>query len=266
MSSRSSTDHSHAQLTAELRAAGCVFAEDEARLLLATGLPADDVAALVRRRCAGEPLEYLIGWVDFCGLRIAVEPGVFIPRQRTQFLVSQALSNTRSGSIVVDLCCGSGAIGAGIAAGVPGIELYCTDSNPIAVGCARRNVSRWNGRACAGDLFNALPGELRGRIDIVTANVPYVPTAAIALLPAEARDHEPRTALDGGSDGLEILRRVAAELPPWLASGGWFGTECSRGQVSDVVDILTAVGMQASTASDGADATTVVVGARKAGG
>ena len=127
-------------LVARLRAAGCVFAEDEARLLrAAAGSPAE-LDALAARRVDGAPLEALLGWAEFCGLRIAVDPGVFVPRQRTAFLVAQAVRRAGPGAVVVDLCCGTGAIGAAIAAAAPGVEVHAADVDPAAVACARRNL------------------------------------------------------------------------------------------------------------------------------
>src|SRR5215207_7818267 len=225
-----------------LRAAGCVFAEDEARLLLETAATATDLETLVARRVAGEPLEQLLGWAEFCGLRIAVSPGVFLPRRRTEFLVETALPLTRAGAVVVDLCCGSGAVGAAIAVAVP-VELIASDVEPAAVVCARRNLPAAG--VYEGDLFAALPPDLRGRVDVLVANVPYVPTAAIALMPPEARDHEPRTALDGGPDGLDVARRVLCGAAEWLAPGGAVLFETSEDQSAAARDAVRAVGMTA---------------------
>lgn len=203
-------------VVAALRAAGCVFAEDEAELILSTARTPDEVTAMVDRRVSGLPLEHVVGWAGFHGLRISVEPGVFVPRRRTEFLVDQAVALARNVSLVVDLCCGSGAVGAALAASLDGPELHAADIDPAAVRCARRNVAPFGGRVHQGDLYAALPDTLRGRVDVLAANVPYVPTDEVGLLPPEARDHEPLTALDGGADGLDILRRVAEEAP-----AGW---------------------------------------------
>lgn len=240
-----------------LRAAGCVFAEDEARLLIsAAGTPAE-LADMVERRAAGLPLEHVVGWAEFFGLRIAVDPGVFVPRRRTEFLVRRAIALASPDSVVVDLCCGSGALGAALSASVPGAELYATDIDPAAVRCARRNVPR----VYQGDLFEPLPAALRGRVGILLANVPYVPSGAVALLPPEARDYEPRTALDGGDDGLDVLRRVAAEAVSWLAPGGHLLTETSEDQAPLAVEVLTRQGLRADVASS--DEATVVTGRRR---
>ena len=169
-------------VVARLRAAGCVFAEDEARLLLAEAGPGA-LEALVARRVAGEPLEHVLGWAGFCGLRVAVAPGVFVPRRRTEALAEEGVALSRPGAVVVDLCCGSGALGLAVAASVADVELHAADVDPAAVACARANLAGVGGRAYAGDLFGALPGELRGRVDLLLANVPYVPSDAIALMP-----------------------------------------------------------------------------------
>jgi release factor glutamine methyltransferase len=213
-----------------LRAAGCVFAEDEAQLLVASARTPEELAVMVGRRVAGEPLEHVLGWAEFCGLRIAVDPGVFVPRRRTALLVEQAARLARRGSVVLDLCCGSGAVGVAIAAAVDGVELHAAELEPAAARCATRNVGAVGGHVHQGDLYGALPAALRGRVDVLVVNAPYVPTEAIALMPPEARDHEPRIALDGGADGLDVQRRVAAGAGEWLAPGGHLLIETSRRQ------------------------------------
>ena len=234
-------------LTARLRAAGCVYAEDEAALLVEAAADDAHLEELVSRRVAVEPLEHLLGWAAFGGLRVAVAPGVFVPRPRTEFLVDEALARmTGEQRVVVDLCCGSGAIGLVIATRRPGTELHAADIDPAAVACARANLAPVGGTAYEGDLWAALPATLRGRVDLVTANVPYVPSAEVASMPPEAREHEPRAALDGGADGLDLLRRVAAEAADWLAPGGWLLSETSRAQADTAAGILAAAGLEAS--------------------
>ncbi|MFE2509958.1 putative protein N(5)-glutamine methyltransferase [Streptomyces naganishii] len=232
-----------------LRAAGCVFAEDEAELILATARTEQEVAALVGRRATGLPLEHVLGWAEFHGRRVAVEPGVFVPRRRTEFLVDQALGQVPDASVVVDLCCGSGAVGAALAAALGGpVELHAADIDPVAVRCARRNVESLGGRVHEGDLFSALPVALRGRVGILAANVPYVPTAEVGLLPPEAREHEPLVALDGGADGLDVLRRVAAKAPEWLAPGGCLLVETGEHQAQAALAAFTGTGLTARLA------------------
>ncbi|WP_030543344.1 putative protein N(5)-glutamine methyltransferase [Streptomyces albus] len=241
-----------AVVVARLRAAGCVFAEDEARLLISEASTPERLTALVEQRVGGLPLEHVLGWAEFCGLRVAVDPGVFVPRRRTEFLVHRAAARGPSegriasggpAPVVVDLCCGSGAVGAALAEALGRAELYAVDIDPAAVRCARRNLAPAGGRVHEGDLYEPLPARLRGRIDILVANAPYVPTGAIGLLPPEARDHEPRVALDGGADGLEIQRRVTAGAARWLAPGGRLLIETGEHQAPDTAAALAGAGL-----------------------
>ena len=252
-----------ARVVARLRAAGCVFAEEEAAALLAAAAGPAHLAALVGRRVAGEPLETLLGWAGFCGLRVAVEPGVFVPRQRTALLVEQAVALLRESGrtpVVVDLCCGSGAVGLAVATAAGPVELHAADVDPVAVRCARRNVGPVGGRVHRGDLYAALPTGLRGRVDLLAVNAPYVPSAAVALMPTEARDHEPRTALDGGPDGTDLQRRVAAGARLWLAARGALLVETSARQAPLTVAAVEAGGLHAAVVRDDERDATVVVG------
>ncbi|MFC5800898.1 putative protein N(5)-glutamine methyltransferase [Streptomyces formicae] len=244
-----------------LRTAGCVFAEDEAELILATARTPAELAVMVGRRVDGHPLEHVLGWAEFCGLRIAVDDGVFVPRRRTEFLVRQALAARPDAGVVVDLCCGSGAVGAALASVLAGVELHAADVDPAAVRCARRNVPE-RGRVYEGDLFAALPDGLRGRIDILAANVPYVPTEEVGLLPAEARVHEPLVALDGGADGLDVLRRVTGEAGKWLAPGGVLLFETSERQAADAVEAVGRSGLVPRVAVSDELYATVVIGVK----
>jgi len=245
-----------------LRACGCVFAEDEAALIVETARDAAEVTAMVGRRVAGLPLEYVLGWASFRGLRIAVDPGVFIPRRRTEFLVSEALRVTEPGSVVVDLGCGSGALGAAIAAERE-VSLYAVDIEPAAVRCARRNLVPWRGTVYQGDLFSPLPESLRGEIDVLLANVPYVPTDEIRLLPPEARLYEPHVTLDGGPDGLSTLRRVATTAPEWLAPGGHLFVEMSEQQAPLARAVMAEHGLVAEVVADDDVGATVVHGIKR---
>ncbi|MFF7331289.1 putative protein N(5)-glutamine methyltransferase [Streptomyces sp. NPDC008150] len=249
-------------VAAELRAAGCVFAEDEAELLLAAAASPDDLRAMVERRAAGFPLEHVVGRAEFRGLRIVVEPGVFVPRRRTEYLVEQALAQCPGASVVVDLCCGSGAVGAALADALGPVELHAADIDPAAVRCARTNVAAAGGQVTEGDLFDALPARLAGRVDILAANVPYVPTGEVGLLPVEARDHEPLVALDGGADGLDVLRRVAAGAPDWLAPGGCLLVETSERQVPAATRAFARAGLTVRVAVPDEEYAHVVIGVR----
>jgi len=251
---------SQAVLAARLRAAGCVFAEDEAALLVdaAAGDPGR-LAGLAERRIAGEPLETVLGWAEFCGLRIGVRPGVFVPRRRTEFLAELAVAALPARGVAVDLCCGSGAIAVVLAARTPGARVFAVDVDPLAVACAAENLAGV-GTARCGDLFDALPTALSGRIDVLAVNAPYVPTEEIALMPPEARDHEPTVALDGGPDGLDVHRRVAAAAAGWLAPGGVVLIETSRQQAPGTAVLMEQAGLRATVVRDDEVDGTVVTG------
>jgi release factor glutamine methyltransferase len=233
------------RVVAALRTAGCVFAEEEAALLQSEARTRDDLETMLARRLAGEPLEQIVGWAEFCGLRVAVAPGVFVPRRRTEALVDLAVAIVQDVErpVVVDLCCGTGAIGVAIAARVPDAVLHAADLDDDAVACARRNVT--TGEVHQGDLYAALPRMLLGRVDVLAVNAPYVPTDEIALMPTDARDHEHRVALDGGPDGLSLHRRVAAGASDWLRPGGTLLIETSRPQADGTAAACTAAGLAA---------------------
>lgn len=174
-----------------LRAAGSVFAEEEAEAILSSAATPAQVERWVAQRCAGEPLEHVVGWVEFYQQRISIDPGVFVPRRRTELMVREAVSlasrglsargatgTLRERVTVVDLCCGSAAVGVATAGALADegylVDLRAADLDPIAVACAHRNVAPLGARAYRGDLFDALPTDLAGLLDVVTANTPYV--------------------------------------------------------------------------------------------
>lgn len=224
-------------LVLRLRAAGCVFAEEEAALLLAETDDPAELERMTQLRVEGLPLEHVLGWAEFSGRRYIVAPGVFVPRPRTEHLVDLAIA--RGGGTVLDLCCGSGAVGAAVAEALEA-QLWSAELDPIAVAVARQNVPR----VFEGDLFDPLP---RGLLfDLIVVIAPYVPTSDIDLLPHEARDFEPLLALDGGVDGLDLLRRILAEAPQWLAPGGALLTEVSEGQAQFVAELAEASGFTAT--------------------
>ncbi|WP_418278076.1 putative protein N(5)-glutamine methyltransferase [Isoptericola jiangsuensis] len=257
-----------------LRAAGCVFAEEEAELLLEAARAEPAVLeGLLARRVAGEPLEHVLGWVELAGRRWSVGPGVFVPRRRSELLVTAGLDALRfragAARVVVDLCCGCGAVGGAVAAALRAagtrVELHGADIDPAAAEHARRNLLPLGGVVHVGDLFDALPRALAGRVEVLLCHAPYVPTHALATMPADARDHEPRVALDGGGDGLDVVRRVAAQAPAWLAPGGALLVETAGSQARAAVEVMAGAGLVASVVLDDdedAPAGPVVVGTR----
>ena len=241
-----------------------MFAEDEARLLIDTARTTADLDAMVERRAAGAPLEQVLGYAEFCGISIRLLPGVFVPRRRTEFLVRQAVELAPSRPVVVDLCCGSGAIGCALAALLPDVEVYAVDIDPVATQCARTNLAVCNGQVFEGDLYEPLPSGLTDRVDLLIANAPYVPTASLGFMPAEARDHEPRLALDGGLDGLAVQRRVAAGASGWLRPGGRLLIEVSEHQAGAAAEMLVAHGLDPRVVTSKDSEATVVVASRPA--
>ena len=232
--------------TRELAAAGCVSAQAEADWLLEEAADEAALRAMVASRAAGEPLQYVIGWAPFGRLRLRVGPGVFVPRPETEGLADRAATRLRAAGpspVAVDVCAGSGAIACFLAAEVPGARVLATELDPGALAWARGNAERYGVELLAGDLDAPLPPELAGRVDVLCANVPYVPTGAIATLPTDVRDHEPRLALDGGPDGLDVLRRLAPRAAHWLAPGGALLCEIGEDQTGAATALLAAAGL-----------------------
>jgi release factor glutamine methyltransferase len=245
------------ELVERLRAAGCVFAEDEARVLEQAAHDTDELERMVAERVSGVPLEYVVGWTEFCGLRIAVERGVFVPRRRTAFVVERAAALRPT--VVVDLCCGTGAIALALREQLGTVDVHAADIDPVAVRCALRNLGA---QVYRGDLFDALPHRLRGRVDVLAVNAPYVPTAAIATMPPEAREHEPLLALDGGADGVDIHRRIAAGAPDWLAPDGHLLIETSTVQADRTAAAVADHGLLPRVLHSDDLGATVVIGSR----
>lgn len=245
-------------LVARLRAAGCVFAEDEAALLESAPVSSQEREEMVVRRVAGEPLELILGWAEFCGLRIRVAPGVFVPRQRSALMVELACRTAARGTArkVLDLGCGTGALGAAIAARLPDAEVWATDIDPAAVECARWNLDKLGAttfrprtrRVLLGDLYDPLPHDLE--LDVIVANAPYVPSDQIRNMPPEARDHEHHVALDGGADGLDVQRRVIEQAPKHLAPRGVLVIEAGQEQAPITASLMREQGLVAEIHHD----------------
>ncbi|HZD37266.1 MAG TPA: peptide chain release factor N(5)-glutamine methyltransferase [Actinomycetes bacterium] len=249
---------------ARLAAAGCVSADAESRWLLeeVLELPAGAVVArrarpmppraaralegMVARRVAGEPLQYVIGWAPFGALRILVGPGVFVPRPETELVASRAAGHLRAAgapATAVDLCTGSGAIACFLADAAPGARVLATELDARALVWARRNLAGRPVELFEGDLDEPLPAALHGRVDVLVTNVPYVPSGAIPLLPRDVRVYEPLVALDGGADGLDVLRRVVDRAGRWLAPGGWLLCEIGDDQGAPAAALLERAGL-----------------------
>lgn len=204
----------------------------EERMLLREG---------VKRRAAGEPLQYVTGEVAFRHIVLKVRPGVLIPRPETEVLVDSVLPAIddaiaeRGTALVADICTGSGCIALSIASERPTATVVATDLSELALAVAAENVERLGlsdrVSVAQGDLFAALAPELRGSLDVVVSNPPYVPSADVSDLPAEVAGFEPHLALDGGLDGLDVYRRLLAEAREWLRPGGLLGVELDERMV-----------------------------------
>lgn len=258
-----------------LRGAGCVFAEDEARILLDAAheqaahasrpSPSSDVTdlldALVARRIGGEPLEQVVGWVQFCDLRLHVAPGVFIPRQRTALLAERsirAMEEAGPSARFLEAFCGVGPVATAVARSVPGAEIHLGDHDETALACARKNVgprAHSHQLACLTGLPQAL---LPGGFGVISAVPPYVPDAAAEFLPREAIDHEAPTALFGGVDGLDMVRGLIRDSREWLAPGGTVLIELGREQRHAAAECARTWGYNASSTLGDDEQTTVL--------
>lgn len=227
---------------ARLERAGCVAAPQEADELIAAS--AEDAVALeplIARRTSGEPLAWATGTTSFCGLTLAVEPGVYVPRPHTEPLARRATSLLPPSGTAVDLCTGAGAIAAVLAAARPAATVVATEVDAVASRCARRNGVE----VLQGSLDEPLPLSFAHDVDVMTAVVPYVPSDAIRLLPRDVQAFEPRLALDGGEVGTDLLTEVARRSVRWLGPGGWLLLELGGDQASPIARLLVGLGFDA---------------------
>jgi release factor glutamine methyltransferase len=223
-----------------LAEAGFVAPDAEADALLeASSEGVGSIEELVARRLRGEPLAWITGSVRFCGVRVRIDPGVFVPRPHTESLARRAVELLPPAGIAVDLCTGSGAVAVILRSARPGATVVATDVAPVAVECARRNGVD----ALLGDLDQPLPPSLRGHVDVVTAVVPYVPSEEIHLLPSDVLAHEPRLALDGGPAGMRLLLRAAEAAARWLRPEGSVLLELGGDQARAMRVALAALGL-----------------------
>ena len=214
-----------------LRAAGCVCAEDEAAELLAAAPDDATLDAWITRREQGEPLPWITGTMRFCSRTIHVDPGVYVPRFQSEELARRAAAVLPSRGRAVDLCTGAGAIAHHLRSAVLNSVVIGVDIDLRAVACARRNGVT----AIVGDVDAPLAAR---SFDVVTAVAPYVPTAELAYLPIDVQRHEPVVALDGGDDGLSVVRRVVCAAGRLLRSGGWLLIEVGGTQDADLAPDL----------------------------
>jgi release factor glutamine methyltransferase len=223
-------------VVARLRAAGCVAAEEEAHELMASAPDAGVLEEWLGRREQGEPLAWITGRMEFCGRSLHVAPGVYVPRIQTEELARRAARLLPDQGRAADLCSGTGAIAAHLLAEVPSAWVIGVDLDPEAVACATRNGVR----AVVGDVDLSVGPE--HSFDVVTAVPPYVPTRELRLLPADVQRYEPRVALDGGADGLDVARRVVSAAGRLLAPGGWLLVEVGGNQDEALAPDLAAAG------------------------
>jgi release factor glutamine methyltransferase len=224
-----------------LARAGCVAADDEAlELILAAGGDAELLDDLIARRTSGEPIAWLTGAVTFCGVKLFVAPGVYVPRWQTEPLARRAVTLLPEAGVAVDLCTGVGAIAAVLAAGVPTAHVLATELDKSAVRCARRNRVE----VFEGFLDDPLSRAFEQRVDVLTAVVPYVPTGSLRLLPRDVQAFEPRLALDGGVDGTELLADVVRRSARWLRPGGWILLELGGDQAAPIGRLLRECGFE----------------------
>ncbi|MGH9028017.1 MAG: N5-glutamine methyltransferase family protein [Acidimicrobiales bacterium] len=202
-----------------LASAGCVAADEEADELLEAASDDATLDEWIRRRQSGEPLAWITGALRFCDRTLRIDPGVYVPRQQSEALARRAAGRLESlPGRAADICTGAGAIAAHLMAEVPSAKVVGVDVDARAVACARRNGVQ----AALGDLA----GPLRSRsFDVVTVVAPYVPTGELRLLPADVQRFEPRVALDGGRDGLDLVRRAVDSAARLLRPGGWLLVE-----------------------------------------
>jgi release factor glutamine methyltransferase len=238
------------EATSRLVAAGCVAAQEEAKELAAAAM-GDEVllAALVERRTTGEPLAWITGTTQFCGCSVAITAGVFVPRWQSEGLAERTAELLPSDGRAIDLGTGSGAIAMVLMARRPGAMVVGVESDPMAAECARRNGVQ----VVQGDLFGAVPATWKATVDVIVGVLPYVPTDEIPYLPRDVPAFEPLAALDGGSDGLLVIRRAVIESREWLRDGGHLLLEIGGDQPRALIPLLEMAGFSSIRVTADAD-------------
>jgi release factor glutamine methyltransferase len=212
-----------------------VHAEDEAAAIWSTFSTPADRAGAVASRAGGMPLEQVVGWAEFGPVRVALAPGVFVPRRRAEAILDPAVAARPDARVVVDLGCGAGALAASLAVLLPDAKVHGVELDAGAAACARRTGGF---TVHEGSWWSGLPDALRGRVDLAVAYLPHVPTDRLDGIHSDFRRNEPTLAVDGGRDGLEPLREVLAGLRAWLAPQGVFVTLLAREQVPSGARVL----------------------------
>lgn len=239
-----------------LASAGIANSANEARWIVAdvienseTSLVLDEeqagrALALAARRCAGEPLQYVLGSATFRYLELAVGPGTLIPRPETEVVVERALLRAPGGGTLVDVGTGSGAIALAAKQERADLSVFATELDPDALVWARanRDALALEVELLQGDLLSVLPPYLRRRVDVVVANLPYVATSDASSLPRDVVEHEPHLALFAGERGLDVIARLVAAAPEWLARDGWLIVEIGFDQAAAARDLMAAAG------------------------
>ena len=222
---------------------------------------------LIERRATGEPLPYIKGFTEFRGLELISEPGVFVPRDSSEFLAEQAIRRLRRrrSPVLVDLATGAGTIALSVANEVPKATVYGTDLSQEAVKLARRNARSLGlqARFATGDIFGGLPKKIRGTVDVITVHPPYVAEHEVEDLPDEIKDWEPvHTLTDASRDGLGFVRRTVEEGPDWLGRKGWLLMETDPDRARDVKRVMAKGGFRDVRSTKGGDLkiTRVIVG------
>jgi release factor glutamine methyltransferase len=225
-----------ASVVDRLSAAGCVAADEEAAELLAAAPDEPTLERWLRHREQGEPLAWITGTTMFCDRPLHVDPGVYVPRFQSEELAHRAAALLPHDGRALDLCTGAGAIAAHLKAQAPAAVVIGLDADVRAAACARRNGVP----TAVADL--AEPVHRGVGFDVVTAVAPYVPTGELRFLPSDVQRYEPRRALDGGADGLDLVRRVVAAAPRLLRPGGWLLVEIGGDQDAALAPVLPAAG------------------------
>uniref|UniRef100_A0A831U4Q5 Release factor glutamine methyltransferase n=1 Tax=Geobacter metallireducens TaxID=28232 RepID=A0A831U4Q5_GEOME len=227
-------------------------------------LNADELAAVrgvVARRARREPLQYILGTQEFCGLDFVVTPAVLIPRHDTEVLVAEALRRAPHAATVLDIGVGSGCIAVALAKQLPEARVWGVEQSPEAMALAQRNAERHGVRVTLfeGSLFEPFADQ---RFDLIVSNPPYIPTADLETLQPEVREYEPRAALDGGSDGLDFYRIIVPAAPEHLNAGGWLMVELGIGQAEAVLGMFSQAGFGDCFAAKDPNGIDRVVGGR----